>query len=296
MNHLNPLVGLLFVTVCGIPNVVKAQPILMGCTTGTSSTHSFLVDLDLGTGLALNPRDIGIKFVGGIAVQPGSGTLFGLTASVSAPPNSLVRLNADSGTYTLVGSTGLPLIVEGDLAFNPQNGLLYGLQDGGISATQRNFFRIDASTGSATIIANLPSPAADFSGLAFNSAGALFVIDSAGSSNSLLQAVDPVTGAITSTVTMNVNLGSAVGFAFHPSTGIAYVSDGDPFGTSTGFLYTLDTSTGILTPIGPTGIPVGIAGLAFVPVPEPSSLILAGFGLAAFFRRSNPQSSSQRKT
>lgn len=278
MNRLLLCCGLALMTALFAPGVAQAQVVLVGGTRGLSSpaTNSLLVNIDLTTGAASAPRDTGIRFVAGIATQPISGFLFGLTTSVSSPPNSLVRFDVTNGNSTLVGSTGLPLVVEGDLAFNPLNGFLYGLQDGGISGTQRNFFRIDPISGNAMTIASLASPAADFSALVFNHTGTLFAIDSAGTSNSLLQVMDPASGAIMSTLAMNVDLGSAVGMAFHPITGVAYVSDGGLIGASTGLLYTLDTLTGILTPIGPTGIPEGIAGLAFVSIPEPSSLALCG--------------------
>jgi hypothetical protein len=276
--------GLLLAVIFGAPKVAQAQVILVGCTGNVTSTsgNSNIVDINMATGAATNPRDTGIFVLAGIATQPTTGQLFSLTTTVSTPANTLIRVNPNTGGVSVVGPTGLPNIVEGDLAFNPMNGFLYGLQDGGPIFAQRNFFQINPVTGAATVIANLPS--ADYSALAFNSSGTLYAIDSQGVGNSLLLTIDPNSGVITNTITMNVNLKSGVGMAFDPSTGIAYVADG---GQESGLelLYTLNTGTGILSAIGPLGVPGGATGLAFINVPEPSSFCLLIFGAITFIAR-----------
>jgi hypothetical protein len=98
--------------------------------------------------------------------------------------------------------------------------------------------------------------------------------------------------------TMNVNLGSAVGMTCHPVTGVAYVGDNISIVSGgTNSLYTLDPMTGQLTLIGPTGDPNGIGGLAFVSVPEPSSLalVLAVMGASAAFRSSRRSTPTQTR-
>jgi hypothetical protein len=72
---------------------------------------------------------------------------------------------------------------------------------------------------------------------------------------------------------MNFNLGGSAGLTFDPISGLGYVADGYFAGTN--LLYSLDTGTGTLTPIGSTGLAEGLSGLAFVSVPEPSSFVLA---------------------
>jgi hypothetical protein len=264
--------------------MVHAQVMLVGCTGNVTSSSgtSNIVDINVATGAATNPRDTGIFVLAGIATQPSTGQLFSLTTTVSTPANTLIRVNPNTGAVTVVGSTGLPNIIEGDLAFNPLNGFLYGVQDVGPMFAQRNFFRLNPSTGGATIIANLPL--GDYSGLAFNGIGTLFAIDSAGTTNSLLETIDPVNGTITSLIQLNVDLKSEVGMVFSPLTGTAYVADG---GQESGpdLLYTLNTGTGILSAIGPLGVPGGAAGLAFISVPEPSSFFLVIFGATALFAR-----------
>jgi len=258
--------------------VIQAQPILIGITGNltTTSPPTSIVDVDVITGAATNPRDTGIFLIGGIATQPSTGFVFGLTTFVSTPISSLIRIDPVTGTPTTIGPTGLPLVVEGDLAFNPLNGLLYGIQDGGPTGTQRNLFRINPTTGAATVIGSISSQG-DYSGLAFDMTGRLFTVDDGVSGNSLLHTIDPATATIIDTKIMNVHLGGGVGLTFDSISGIAYLGDGGQ--TGTGFLYTLDTQTGFLSPIGPTSVPGGIVGLSFVGVPEPSSLALFGAGL-----------------
>lgn len=258
-----------------IINQTSAQVVLVGLTgiTDNFGPTARIVDINLTTGTATNPRDTGILLIGGIAVQPTTGYLFGLTTSPSSPANSLVRIDLSTGSPTLVGSTGLPNIVEGDLAFNPLNGLLYGMADLGAAGGHRNFFQVNPATGSASIIADLPNPAnsTDYSSLAFDSNGILYCIDSPQGGppvNSRLLTINPTTGAITSNITMNLKLGGGNGMAFDPDTGLAYV--GDSTFPGTGLLYSLDVSSGFLTAIGPTSIPGGIVGLTAVP--EPSSI------------------------
>jgi DNA-binding beta-propeller fold protein YncE len=264
-------------------NGARAQVMLIGCTANTTNTTppSSIVDINILTGASTNPRNTGVFLIGGIATQPSTGNLFGLTTFASTPANTLIRIDPNSATITPIGPTGLTNIVEGDIAFNPLNGFLYGIQDFGPSFNQRNLFRLDPNTGAATVIGSMDSQG-DYSALAFNAAGTLFAIDTSGP-NSRLHIVDPNTGMITGTTSMNVSLGGAAGLTFNPLTGTAFVADGGAAGMNK--LYTLDISTGLLTLIGPTGATGGIGGLAFVNVPEPSSLTLACMGCLFAGRR-----------
>ncbi len=271
------------------PSPACAQVVLIGCTGNTSNFGPLtnIVDIDPATGAVTNPRNTGVFAIGGIATQPSTGIVFGLTTFASSPASTLIRIDVATGGYVVVGATGLPNIVEGDLAFNPLNGFLYGIQDFGPSFNQRNLFRIDPAIGVATVLGSL-NTVGDYSALAFNSLGTLYSIDTSGT-NSSLNIVDPSTGSVISTVMMSSNLGGAAGLAFDPFTGTAFVADGGAAGTN--ILYTLNVSTGSLSPIGSLGIPGGISGLTIVNVPEPSSLVLvtlAGLAMIARRRRDRP--------
>lgn len=261
----------------GGARIAYAQPILIGSTTnafGQPVSTSKIVDVGINSGNLTNPRDTGIRFLTGIAVQPGSGNLFGLTSFASTPANSLITIDVATGLPTVVGATGLQ-IVEGDLAFNPTNGMLYGLQADGPNSTTRNLFRIDPNSGIGIIVGNLAN-SGDFSSLAFDVNGVLYSIDSGGTGNSVLVTIDPGTAFINSSVTMNVNLGASVGMAFDPVSGMAFVGDSaaSPASGGTNSLYTLNVANGMATLIGPTNDQNGLSGIAFVAVPEPGSLML----------------------
>lgn len=258
---------------------VNAQPILIGCTANVNATSptSNIVDINPSTGLATNPRNTGIFLIGGIATQVSTNTLFGLTTIVSTPPSSLITIDPNTGGFSVVGATGISDIVEGDLAFNPLNGMLYGVQSGTGPGVQRKMFRIDSSNGLATTIGPMGTTG-DISAIAFSPGGVLYGIDSAGTSNSLMHTFDTLSGTITSTTQLNFNLGSTVGMTFDPASGLAYVADGGD-ASATGLLFSLDVANSNLVPIGPTNIPGGISGLAIVGVPEPSSAILVGIVL-----------------
>lgn len=297
--------GLLGFLVVGVSLTVtttcRAQLILVGVTSAVAGTGpqptNRLVDIDISTGLATNSRDLGIAVVCGIATQPSTGALYGLSSFASSPANSLFLIEPQTGTTTIIGATGLSVIVEGDLAFNPVDGQLYGGKNVP-NSNNRDLFRINPLNGVATIVGDLGSfgNTTDYSSLAFDGGGNLFIIDSAGVQNSKLLRVNPLNAQIISTLTMNVDLGNTVGMTFDPMSGTAFVADNEPTVSSggTNSLYTLDVNTGIATLIGPTGDPHGISGLAFTAVPEPSSFLLVGFGgLVAWCRFRHTQNTKQ---
>lgn len=276
--------ALVVLTLGFMPASVRAQPILIGCTgslTGQPMSTSRIVDVDIFTGAATNPRDTGIFFLAGISTQPSSGMAFGLTTLFSTPANSLVQIDAATGSFMTIGATGFPDIVEGDLAFHPSNGLLYGLQTGTGPGVQRRFFSINPSNGEGTMIGSTGSTG-DLSAMAFSPNGTLYAIDTIGNGNSQLVTIDTVTGFINSSTIMNVNLGTVAALAFNPVDGSAFVADGSDFGTN--MLYQLNVLNGNLMPIGQLGTVDGLSGLTFVSVPEPSSLLLVGTGSLAFLR------------
>jgi DNA-binding beta-propeller fold protein YncE len=254
----------------------------MGGLIGNDFFSGQIFDINPITGAASGLRGSGATFLAGVVFGSG-GTLYGLTMSLSSVPNSLVTINQGTGVSTLVGATGLGAIREGDIAFDPSTGALYGMQDQPLNSL--NLFRIDPLTGVATTIGPLGTvvgPPVDFSAMAFNAAGTLFIIDT---SADVLLTVDKSTAAILTTTSLSVNLGGLAGMAFDPVTGIAYVADGGP---GTNSLYTLNTSNGVLSLVGAMGAPNGAAGLSFTPsaIPEPSTIGLVLFGFVVLAVRS----------
>jgi len=233
-----------------------------------SPQGSVLYQVDPQTGQAGDPKPTGLSHVVGIAFS-NDAALYGLTnATAPTNPNSLVRINRETGSSQLVGPTGLSNIIEGDLACDHTTGTLYGMYYL-TTGYERKLFTLDAATGAATTLPT--SLSGDPSAMAFDAAGALYAIDT---SLAKLLTVDKITGATLSRVSLSRSLGAAAGMAVDPLTGTFYVADGDSSGTD--HLYTLNPTTGLLTDIGPTGLADGLAGLTFLP--EPATLALLGLG------------------
>src|SRR4030095_6295045 len=127
-----------------------------------------------------------------------------------------------------------------------------------------------------------------FSALAFDPAGTLYAIQSVSSGNvGRLLTVDPVTGMVLTSISLNRRVGDVAGLAFDPETGVPYVADGLER-NSVSQLYTLDTSSGVLTPVGDLGLGLdGLSGLAFTNgiVPEPTIAALLGLPILAMVAR-----------
>ena len=258
-------------SVAGLTFLCPPKCRLLGNNGGGPATPSNIFDINTGSGAMSGPLSTGVRGLVGIAANPTSGEVYGLTSFGGAPANTLVKINVTTGASTVVGNTGLT-IQEGDLAFNPMDGQLYAAWDQ--SGGTRDLFKINPSTGAATTVGSLGS-SGDFSALAFNSAGTLFVVDTDGNgTSSFLKTVSPATAATLTTTVMNVKLGSVAGLAFDPDTGIAYVADGNVGGTH--ILYTLNTVNGQATVVGPVGD--SVAGLTFVCPPAcvvaPRNLVL----------------------
>lgn len=263
------LVGLLTLSVTG---PAWAAP-LYGVSFATSQ-GSVLYQVNPLTGQASDPKPTGLDHVVGIAFGSAT-TLYGLTnATAPTNPNALVRIDRTTGSSQLVGSTGLSNISEGDMAYDGTTGSLYGLYH--LAGGERKLFTLNAATGAAS---TLPiSLSGDPSAMAFTAGGTLYVIDTG---LAKLLTVDKTTGATLATLSLSRSLGAVAGMAIDPQTGTFYVADGDSGGTD--HLYTLNPATGLLTDIGPTGLPDGLAGLAFLP--EPASLALFASGLMFTRRR-----------
>jgi PEP-CTERM motif len=94
--------------------------------------------------------------------------------------------------------------------------------------------------------------------------------------------VDPILGTLKTVGSAGPLVSEFItGLAFDPADGTLYASDG----YENDRLVTLDPVTGAaIEVIGPLGIP-GPEGIAFLPVPEPSTALLLGLGLAGLVRR-----------
>ena len=245
---------------------------LLGC-----GADAILYDVDPATGQASNPRDTGLEHLTGIDFSA-DGVLYGHSASWIAPYGSRVMFRIDPVTGASTGVQGFQTAYgEGDVGFDPTTGILYLttsysiMPDGSPGwADDDHLIHLDLSTNLYANAGYLPGHL-DVSGLAFDASGRLFLLDTYGER---LLSVDPSDAHILHSVPLSAALGTVAGMDFDPATGVLYVADGCDGGTD--MLYTLDTDTGVLTPIGPTGLEGGLAGIAFVP--EPGTLALLGLG------------------
>jgi len=255
--------------------VVHAQ--LIGANFKGAGTSS-LFDVNPGTGAATNPRDTGGVLMNGIAFSPG-GTLYGISSGFSQTlGNALFTIEPLTGTVTLVGGTGLTDLVEGDLAFHPVTGVLYG-GVAAVPAEPGRLFIVNTATGGATIIGPVGTNQTDLSAIEFAADGRLLALES---TNDRLLSINPATGAILTDLPLSMSIGSVAGLARHPVTGVMYAVADDENGTDS--LYILNPNDGVLTLVGPTGLTEGLAGLAFVPEPSAPVLVAGGI-LAAVLRR-----------
>jgi hypothetical protein len=209
-------------------------------------------DVDRATGATSNPRSTGTGSLAGIAFSP-TGLLYGLTVS-QGEGTSLYRINPINGISSLVGPTGLPSLLEGDIAVDA-NGTIYGMYGPGLT-----LFRLDPQTGAAAIVGPLQG-VVDPSAMAFDDKGNLYILDGF---KEELHVVDKTTGATVQSVTLKPPLPAhkVEGMSFCPQTQKLYVSIGAVAGTP--MLMTLNPVSGVLLNVGTTGT-TDLSGLTFHP-------------------------------
>jgi DNA-binding beta-propeller fold protein YncE len=260
--------------------------ILYGADGQNGNPATNLYVLDPGTGGVI--RTVGpIGFaVTGMSFSPATGVLYGVTAPKGNGRRELITINPNTGAGTLVGPLGVSM---DDVAF-ARDGTLYGWS-GRISGS--SLYRIDLATGAATKVGN--SGITDVGvGFSISPSGTPFL--AAAGASGVLRTVDLMTGAVTPVATLSgapFPTGSIDAFAFDAAGTLLGVNlseggPGHPGAPGNAFLISVDPTTGVITPLGPT-VP-GLDALAVGPsifVPEPSTLALLALGcggLAAWRR------------
>lgn len=225
----------------------------------TPGYRSRLWDVSTATGAVSNPRQTGLGHVIGLAMHPTNTRLYAVTSLGGTPvANALYQIDIATGASTFIGPLGITGVFEGDLAFS-DNGTLYGIDSS-------KLFRIDTTTGAATLLGN-PN-GSDYSYLAFNGSGNLFAIDDSitpGQMPTYLDRLDNNTASVLASQQLTPALGGYGGMDWNQLGGYMWVADGkDPGSVYAGHrkLFRLNTTTGVLTVVGPLGLSHGLNGLA----------------------------------
>ena len=243
-------------------------------------------NVNASTGAASGPRTTG--GTGGLLglATAADGTLYGLNSggasSTGRSAGQLVTIDPATGATVAIGSLGLTSLSEGDLAFDPTTGTLYGVSNEQ-DQFDRRLFTINTATGASTDLGNITRFGAivnssDFSAMAFTADGSLLLLDTF---MDRLYTVDKATAEVSAAVDLSTDLGGVAGMVFDRDAGTLYVADGSDAASN---LYTLNPTSGTLTLIGPTGVAGGLSGLAFV-VPEPTGLAVFGMAGVGLLRR-----------
>ncbi|MDQ6698926.1 MAG: DUF4394 domain-containing protein [Acidobacteriota bacterium] len=242
------------------------------------------VEADTGKLYSISETTGALSFIGNTGIGPNGATVW---AEIQFAPNGILygftagedrylyTINPTTAQPTLVGPLRLSSVFEGGLAFSPA-GVAYGA-----SAGNSQLFTINLATGAATIVGTMSGGPHDINGLAYRSDGKLVGLD--GATNSLV-VIDPVTAVITPLAVLAPIVGVVGGMTV--SNGVGYFNTGGPVGTppASNSLYSFDLFTGAATLVGSFGPTIngfGISGLAALPpVPEPSTSLILGLGIA----------------
>ena len=214
-----------------------------------------LWDVDLNTGAVSNQLPTAAQFALGLATLPGL-PVYTLVSDGGSSGTKFMEIDPITGATTWI-ATWPNGIGEGDIAFDPTSGILYGITSAG------QFGTIDPITGIPSLITVIPG-LLDPSAMAFDDQGQLWLVDGWTPGN--VHEIDPVTGAILSTIPIT---GTAItphkigGMRFDSASGLlqAVLSIGS---VPPAKLWEIDPLTGFASIVGATTPANYLSGLVEV--------------------------------
>jgi hypothetical protein len=213
---------------------------------GNPSTNLYLLDPASGAVLqTVGPIGFGVT---GLAVDPSTGTLYGVTGARDATnPGFLITVNKTTGAGTPVGDL-LPGTTSAvaDITFTP-DATLFGWSEG-----SDDLVTINKATGAATVVGESGISTAG-SGLASNAAGVLFFAGDR--DNGELSTVDRTTGAVTTVATMNGTANRQIAALAFDAAGTLFGARLDDAGGTNprpADLVTIDPTSGAINSRGPS--------------------------------------------
>lgn len=269
-------IGLAVVPGATSPRAASASPTLLIMGGGGTQAFSGLYSLDVATGAStflapvLVPGDDPNLVNGGLVYDPLLRKLYATGASFSAV-STLYEIDPVTGVGSAIGPSGGSVwLSSGGLAFDPVARRLYATGQDNTTGQHTGLYELNLTTGAATLIAATLQPGAYLHGLGFDETnGTLYANGFAGFAATLsaLFTLETASGTETPIGPHGVAVGRQLfysGIAFHPVTHVCY-SFGSVSASQSG-LYTLDTSTGAASLIGPFASTIATdGGLAFVP-------------------------------
>lgn len=250
MTRVRRILIVLSASACGLLACAgSASADLLYAADGAGGHLSNLYILNPSTGAVI--RTVGPigHAVTGLAIDPATGTLYGVTgrSTDGGETNrvSLITINRSTGAGSVVGKERPDNEGAADITFTPDS-TLYGWLEPGTD----NLVTIDKTTGAATIVGNSGLDTSG-SGLASNASGVLYFAGE--NDNGPLYTIDRGTGAPTQVATLDGTLDFGISALAFDSTGTLYgsriPSDSPAFQSD---LITIDTSTGHVTSKGPS--------------------------------------------
>ena len=205
---------------------------------GIDNLTGRLWDIDRTTGALSNPVNTTAVEAIGLSSFAG-GPLYAVLDMGWQQPAELVTIDPTTGAVSSIATLSLSA-QEGDTAFDPTDGTLYGIT----AASQ--FGTLDPLTGVTTPIANISAifhPPA----MAFDDLGQLYILEGWGAT-AKLRLVDKTTGAITSTLPLSgasLPLHKVGGMIFNETTGMLLATTDAAVTIPT--MWEIDPTTGATT-------------------------------------------------